>query len=47
MNGMRLTLSNGEAYELIIEVASGGIDDVPTVASVLERSIEARTRSKA
>lgn len=36
MNGMRLTLTNDAAYELIIEIASGGLDDIPKIASVLE-----------
>jgi death-on-curing protein len=36
MNGMRLTLTNDQAYELIIEIASGALNDVPEIASVLE-----------
>ncbi len=36
MNGMRLTLSNDQAYELVINVATGTINDVPRIASVLE-----------
>jgi death-on-curing protein len=42
MNGMRLTLTNEEAYDLIIDVASGQIDDVPAIASVPERRTQAR-----
>jgi death on curing protein len=42
INGMRLTLSNDEAYELVIEVASGRLDDVPEIASVLQRNMKAR-----
>jgi death on curing protein len=42
MNGVRLTLSNDEAYDLIIDVASGRLDDVPAIASVLEKNTEAR-----
>ena len=42
MNGMRLTLSNDQAYELVIEVAAGGLDEVPTIASLLEASTEPR-----
>jgi death-on-curing protein len=42
MNGMRLTLTNDEAYDLVIDVATGRLDDVPTIASVLERATEAR-----
>ncbi len=42
MNGMRLTLTNAQAYELVIDVATGRLDDVPAIASVLQRSAEAR-----
>jgi death-on-curing protein len=42
MNGIRLTLTNDEAYELVIEVASGALDDVPAIASALQRSTEPR-----
>lgn len=36
MNGMRLTLTNDAAYELVVEIASGGLNEVPKIASVLE-----------
>ena len=36
MNGFRLTLSNDEAYDLVIGVATGEIEDVSEIASVLE-----------
>ena len=42
INGKRLTLSNDEAYDLVIGVAGGKLDDVPTIASVLE----ARSRER-
>lgn len=42
INGMRLTLTNDEAYDLVIDVAGGALDDVPTIASVLEASSEER-----
>jgi death-on-curing protein len=42
MNGMRLTLTNDEAYNLVIDVASGLLDDVPAMDSVLARGTEAR-----
>ena len=42
LNGMRLTLTNDQAYDLIIEVASGEKDDVPAIASVLKRHTDAR-----
>ena len=42
MNGRRLTLTNDQAYELVIDVASGRLDDVPAIASVLQRSMKPR-----
>jgi death on curing protein len=36
MNGFRLTLTNDEAYDLIVDVASGAIDDVAAIAARLE-----------
>ena len=42
MNGRRLTLTNDQAYELVIDVASGRLDDVPAIASVLQRSVKPR-----
>jgi death-on-curing protein len=42
LNGMRLTLTNDEAYDLVIGVASGKLDDVRTIASVLEAGSEER-----
>ena len=42
MNGVRVTLSNDRAYSLVIDVAAGNIDDVPTIASLLEASTEPR-----
>jgi len=42
MNGMRLTLSNSDAYDLVIGVASGQLDDVPAIASVLRENAEHR-----
>ncbi len=35
MNGLRLTTTNDEAYDLIVAVASGQLDDVPAIAAVL------------
>ena len=37
MNGLRLTLSNDEAYDLVMRVATGELNDVPTIAEELER----------
>ncbi len=42
INGMRLTLTNDEAHDLVIGAADGKLDDVPTIASVLEASSEER-----
>ncbi len=35
MNGWRLTLSNDEAYDLVMAVASGELDDVAKIGSML------------
>lgn len=35
MSGIRVTLSNDEAYDLVIGVATGAIEDVPSIAAVL------------
>ena len=42
MNDIRLTLTNDEAYDLVIDVATGTLDDVPSIASVLESHSEPR-----
>ncbi len=44
LNGMRLTLTNEDAYELIIDVASGRLDDVEAIAVVLARGTETARR---
>jgi death-on-curing protein len=44
VNGLRLTMSNDEAYDLIIEVATGDLDGVRGIAEVLARHTEARRR---
>ena len=36
LNGVRLTLSNDEAYDLVIAVAAGQLDDVPAIEALLE-----------
>ena len=38
LNGRRLTMSNDEAYELIMAVAAGELDDVEQIAGRLESS---------
>jgi death-on-curing protein len=42
MNGRRLTLTNAEAYDLIVDVADGTLADVPAIAARLSRATEAR-----
>ncbi len=42
VNEMRLTLTNDQAYELVIDVAAGSVDDIPAIASLLEASAERR-----
>jgi death-on-curing protein len=42
MNGMQLTLTNDEAYELVIDVATGRLDDVPPIADPLRRGTTLR-----
>jgi hypothetical protein len=39
---MRLTLTNDQAYDLVIAVASGALDDVPAIATVLRANIAQR-----
>jgi death-on-curing protein len=35
INGLRLTMSNDEAYDLIVSIATGELDDVHDIAGVL------------
>ena len=42
VNGRRLTLTNDEAYTLIMDVASGQLDDVPGIAVRLRHGSEPR-----
>jgi death-on-curing protein len=42
MNGLRLTLTNDEAYRLVIRVATGELEDIAEIAAALERGIVAR-----
>jgi death-on-curing protein len=41
MNGLRLTLTNDEAYRLIMSVAAGELDDVAAIAAALQRGATA------
>lgn len=40
LNGRRLTLTNDQAYELIMDVAAGHLDDVTSIAERIEAGIE-------
>jgi death on curing protein len=42
INGLRLTLSDDHAYELVIAVASGELNDVPSIATVLRANTAPR-----
>jgi death-on-curing protein len=42
VNGRRLTLTNDEAYTLIMDVASGQLDDVADIAVFLREATEPR-----
>lgn len=42
MNGLRLTLTNDEAYRLLMSVATGELDDVSAISSALELGTEPR-----
>lgn len=44
MNGRRLTFANDEAYDLIVAVATGGLDTVAAIAAVLGKANEERPR---
>ena len=43
VNGFRLTLTNDQAYELVVAVAAGRQDDVPGIAAVLGSHSEPHT----
>lgn len=42
MNGVRLTLTNDEAFDLVIAVAAGHLDDAPAITAVLAARSELR-----
>lgn len=42
LNGRRLTLTNDEAYELIMKVAAGKLDTVDDIAGILQSATEPR-----
>jgi death-on-curing protein len=42
LNGRRLTLTNDEAYDLVMKVAAGELDTVDDIAAVLKHATEPR-----
>ena len=42
LNGRRLTLTNDEAYELVMSVAAGQFDTVDAIAAVLQGATQPR-----
>ena len=42
VNGRRLTMSNDEAYDLIISIATSQLDDIPAIAKSLARRTKPR-----
>lgn len=42
LNGRRLTLTNDQAYELILDIAAGHLDDVPSIAGRIQAGSEPR-----
>jgi death on curing protein len=42
MNGLRLTLTEDEAYDLVMTVAAGDLDDTPSTARHLSRGTRQR-----
>ncbi|HEY9377914.1 MAG TPA: type II toxin-antitoxin system death-on-curing family toxin [Jiangellaceae bacterium] len=40
MNGRRMTLTNDEAYDLVIDVAAGDLDDVEGITARLAKATE-------
>ena len=43
VNGYRLTLTNDEAYDLVIDVAAGNLDSVDDIAARLKAGTEPRS----
>lgn len=42
LNGLKLTVDNEQAYELVMQVATGAIDDVDVLAAVLADATASR-----
>ena len=43
INGRRLTMTNAEAYDFIMLIATGELDDVPAIAARIGEAITPRT----
>jgi death-on-curing protein len=43
INGMRLTVTNDQAYDLILDVAAGRLEDIPEIAAVIRSHCEPRS----
>ena len=42
LNGRRLTLTNDEAYDLVMSVAAGQLDEVDAIAAILRNATQTR-----
>jgi death-on-curing protein len=42
LNGRRLTLTNNQAYDLVISVAAGQLDDADAIAAILRNATQPR-----
>jgi death-on-curing protein len=42
LNGRRLTFTNDQAYDFILSIAAGELDDVPDIAAALAEATEPR-----
>jgi death-on-curing protein len=42
INGVRLTLTNNEAYELVMSVAAGQLDEIPQLAEQIREGSRPR-----
>ena len=47
INGIRLTLTNDQAYDLVVSVAAGQLDDIPAIAGALEANTAPRSPQQA
>ncbi len=42
LNGRRMTLTNNEAYQLVMNVAAGNLDNVDDITAILQRATQPR-----